>query len=191
MLKCHPLTPGAAVRGLEARVWRTDGAGAVAVAFTLDGDIARIRIPEPRPRRFADDLWKHTCFEIFVRHDGAEAYEEFNFSPSGEWAAYAFERYREARRSSEDAADPQVTMRRTAGGLELDARVQLDESSSGAMLNVGLTAVIEDIDGTLSYWALAHPAGKPDFHDAGTFAIELGETEVRPGFSRLGPDPGL
>jgi hypothetical protein len=191
MLKCHPLTPGAAVRRLEARVWRTDGARAVAVAFTLDGDMARIRIPEPRPPRFADDLWKHTCFEIFVRHDGAEAYDEFNFSPSGEWAAYAFERYREGRRSNEDAADPQITVRRTAGGLELDARVQLDESSSGAMLKVGLTAVIEDIDGTLSYWALAHPAGKPDFHHADAFVIQFGDSGVTPRSSRLGSDPAL
>jgi hypothetical protein len=185
MLKCHPLTPGAAVRGLEARVWRTDGAGAVAVAFTLDGDMARIRIPEPRPPRFADDLWQHTCFEMFVRHDGAEAYDEFNFSPSGEWAVYAFERYRDGRRSVKDAADPQIQVRRTAAGLELDAQVRVDGLPPGAALNLGLTAVIEDIDGTLSYWALEHPADKPDFHSAEAFVIELGDSAVGPPFSRL------
>jgi hypothetical protein len=162
----------------------------LAVAYTLEGDLARIRVPEPRPPGFADDLWKHTCFEMFVREEGAEAYREFNFSPSGEWAAYAFERYREGMRRC-DGVDPRVTVRTSAVGVELDAVVPLVAISPGAVLTVGLAAVIEDVDGTLSYWALAHPAGKPDFHIAEAFAIELGETGVRPRFPRLGSDPAL
>jgi hypothetical protein len=176
------------VRAIGVRVSRSDGA--LDVAYTLEGDLARIRVPDPRAPRFADDLWKHTCFEMFVREEGAEAYREFNFSPSGEWAAYAFERYREGMRRG-DGVDPRVTVRTSAAGVELDAVVPLDAASCGAVLGVGLAAVIEDVDGTLSYWALAHPAAKPDFHDAEAFAIELGETGVRPRFSRLGSDPAL
>jgi len=37
----------------------------------------------------------------------------------------------------------------------------------------GLSAVIEDISGGTSYWALAHPPGKPDFHHADGFALEF------------------
>jgi hypothetical protein len=188
ILRCHPRTPSAAVRAIGARVSRSDGA--LAVAYTLEGDLARIRVPEPRPPGFADDLWKHTCFEMFVREDGAEAYREFNFSPSGEWAAYAFERYREGMRRC-DGVDPRVTLRMSASGLELDAVVPLVAIRPGAVLTIGLAAVIEDTDGALSYWAPAHPAAKPDFHNPDAFAIELGETGVRPRFSRLGSDPGL
>jgi len=38
---------------------------------------------------------------------------------------------------------------------------------------VALTAVIEETNGTKSYWALKHPPGKPDFHHADGFALEL------------------
>jgi hypothetical protein len=33
--------------------------------------------------------------------------------------------------------------------------------------------VIEEKNGALSYWALRHPAGKPDFHRRSAFAMEL------------------
>ena len=29
---------------------------------------------------------------------------------------------------------------------------------------VGMSAILEEEDGTISYWALAHPPGRPDFH---------------------------
>jgi hypothetical protein len=169
-------------------VSRSDGA--LAVAYTLEADLARIRVPEPRQPGFANDLWTHTCFEMFVREEGAEAYREFNFSPSGEWAAYDFERYREGMRRRE-GVEPRIALRRRVGGVEIDAVVPLDAISCRAVFTVGLAAVIEDIDGTLSYWAPAHPAGKPDFHNPAAYVVELAAAGVRPRFSRLGSDPGL
>ena len=39
---------------------------------------------------------------------------------------------------------------------------------------IGLSAILEEKDGTKSYWAVAHPDGdKPDFHDAACFAAHL------------------
>jgi hypothetical protein len=40
-------------------------------------------------------------------------------------------------------------------------------------LFLGLSTVIEDDTGTLSYWALKHPSGKPDFHHPDAFALEI------------------
>jgi hypothetical protein len=36
-----------------------------------------------------------------------------------------------------------------------------------------LAAVIEDENGGLSYWALRHPPGKPDFHHPNAFAMTI------------------
>jgi len=41
------------------------------------------------------------------------------------------------------------------------------------VLRLALAAVVEDERGMLSYWALRHPAGKPDFHHPDAFALEL------------------
>ena len=38
---------------------------------------------------------------------------------------------------------------------------------------LGLSALIEDRAGHMSYWALAHPPGKPDFHHKDCFAYEF------------------
>ena len=40
--------------------------------------------------------------------------------------------------------------------------------------DVGLTAVIEDADGGIAYWALAHPGEQPDFHHPASFTLRLG-----------------
>jgi hypothetical protein len=39
--------------------------------------------------------------------------------------------------------------------------------------HLGLSAIVEDTNGGKSYWALAHPPGKPDFHHADCFTLEL------------------
>jgi hypothetical protein len=98
---------------------------------------------------------------------GQQSYWEFNFSPSGEWAAFAFKSYRDGRPIENDRLDPDITVRSAANSFELEALVRLDcflAITPRAALRLGLSAVIEENDGALSYWALKHPAGKPDFH---------------------------
>jgi hypothetical protein len=175
-LTCHPETPTEAVRGITARVSRTPGK--LAVSYVLDGDLDRLRVPEPRVPRIAGGLWEHTCCEIFIACKGLPAYYEFNLSPSGEWGVYAFDGYR-SRRAGEPHAEglaPEVAVRGTASRLELDAVIRLERLSalhSSAPLSLALSVVIEDSDGALSYWALRHPPGKPDFHHPEAFALHL------------------
>lgn len=166
-LACHPDTPSDTVRAIEARITRNGGL--LTAGYVIVGDIDRLRIPQPRAPRFAEDLWRHTCCEIFVARHGGAAYHEFNFSPSGEWAAYAFTRYRKGEPLTDAALNPRIETRKAAGRLELDAWIACDP---GAIL-LGLSAVIEERDGSLSYWALKHPPGKPDFHHPDAFALEL------------------
>ena len=165
-LACHSDAPCAALRAVQVLVEHASP-GTLAIAFTLEGDIDALRIPPPRPPRVADRLWQHTCCEIFIAPRGAGGYREYNFSPSGEWAAYEFRRYREG--GPVTASAPGIQVRRSASRLELTAQIP----ASGS--RVGASAVIEAADGTLSYWALRHAPGKPDFHHASAFAMELDE----------------
>src|SRR5688500_19029231 len=91
-LICHPETPSGAVRTIGARAGRQPGG--LLVTYVLEGDLDRVRVPAPRAPRFVSRLWQHTCCEVFVARRGSSAYHEFNLSPSGEWAAYAFDGYR-------------------------------------------------------------------------------------------------
>ena len=98
---------------------------------------------------------------------GGAAYFEFNLSPSTEWAAYAFDGYRAGMR---DLAMPAPRIGWDGAGL----RAALDLSGlPPPPWRVGLSAVIEETDGTKSWWALAHPVGKPDFHHPDCFVLEV------------------
>jgi hypothetical protein len=166
-LACHPQSRPGAVRSLRAAIRRA-GAG-LALTYVLEGDLDKLRIPPPRPPAIAGRLWEHTCCEIFVAPAEGPAYHEFNLSPSGEWAAHAFERYRKGAMLSDPALDPRIAVRRQPGSLELSAVIPL----RGKKALVALAAVVEAGDGSLSYWALRHPPGKPDFHHRDAFVLAL------------------
>lgn len=173
-LRCHPATPAQAVRGVRVQIGWGNGE-TLAFTFALEGDLTRLRIPAPQPPRRADKLWQHTCFEAFIRHTGEPAYCEFNFAPSGEWAAYTFRGYRDGM-SVAQTWDPSIAVRRTEDRLELDALIRLGCLSPGqphTRVQLALSAVVEDEQGGLSYWALTHPPGRPDFHHPAAFALEI------------------
>lgn len=138
--------------------------------FELEGAFERILFPPEMAAARADDLWRHTCFEAFVRVPGEESYLEFNFSPSSQWAAYGFTGYREGM--TPVAADPLIKTGRGSGSFEIQIKLGL-RLSDAAPWRLGLTAVVEELDGTKSYWALAHAADRPDFHRAESFVLEL------------------
>jgi hypothetical protein len=175
VLILHSKSQNQAVHGIEARVVWTESSS-LALTYSLKGDITRLRIPPPRSPRRADGLWQHTCFEVFIAEKGRQAYWEFNFSPSGEWAAFAFKSYRDGERIEDDGLHPEIVVQSAANIFELEALVRLGRFLAikpQVALGLGLSAVIEENDGTISYWALKHPPGKPDFHHPDSFALEL------------------
>jgi hypothetical protein len=177
-LACHPSSPSAAVRGIHAGA-RIGGAGKLAVTFALDADMSRVVLPHTRTPARADELWRHTCFEVFVALPDSDAYCELNFSPSGEWAMYGFVGYRRGQTPIDVRRAPRVAVRPTPRGLVLEAVTHLEELPTpqpGSPLRAGAAAVIEETDGRLSYWALAHPSALPDFHHRLGFALQVGMT---------------
>jgi hypothetical protein len=163
----QPHAPCAAVRAVTAEVRRTRES--LELRYALEAELSALRLAAPGE----GELWQHTCFEIFLAQPGMPSYHEFNFSSAGEWRAYAFSRYREGRPLADGRLDPRIEVREAPGRLELAARVPLDVLALPGELALGLSAVIEAADGALSYWALRHPPGKPDFHHRDTFAARL------------------
>jgi len=167
---CH-----GSVKSIHASVNGAD-ANMLRITYQVNGDIDKLKIPANSFPRQADRLWEHSCFEAFIRLDGAASYYEFNFSPSGEWAAYSFRGYRDGGPLQDESWSPEIVVRREADRIELDAIVRLDRLPvipPGSLLRIGLSSVIEANDGTLSYWALKHAAAKPDFHHPDSFALAL------------------
>lgn len=163
------------VEKVEFLIWRE--AGEFDLDARLFGSPLRVKLPRTAvtPTR-ADELWRTTCFEAFIRPRGGEAYFEFNLSPSGDWASYRFDSYRSGMREAKVIGHPDLDVWTHEGIRMQDAMFDTSaepELDIGKGWDIGLSAIIEEIDGTKSYWALAHPAGPPDFHNPACFAYHL------------------
>lgn len=151
-------------------------AGRLRLRYRLEGDLDGVRVPLPVEPAFTLGLWEHTCVEAFVAAEGAAAYHELNLSPSGAWAAFAFTDYRALGVLDGEVPAPRIEARLAHGALDLGAVVDLEAlapSYATASLRLGLSAVVEAVDGGLSYWSLLHPPGRADFHHHSTRALSL------------------
>lgn len=161
----HPTSSPA---GLTLEVEARRAERVLSLEYVLAGPVDGVWRPETAARVRTDGLWQATCFEAFVRTE-AGGYVEYNLSPSGAWAAYRFDGYREGMRELELPA-PFIVTRSAPGQFVLTADVTLPEDAAGA---AGLAAAIRGVDGVIGYWALAHPSDKPDFHHPDSFALDL------------------
>jgi hypothetical protein len=162
--------PGIAVTAAAELV----GPAVLELEFRLEGDLDLVRVPPLAAGARADRLWEKTCFEAFVAEAVGERYIELNFSPSTDWAAYSFDGYRRGMRPVELAQVPLVRVDREPRALVVTVRVDLAaQCGAGWPWRIGLTAVVAAVTGKMSHWALAHPADKPDFHDAAGWTVTL------------------
>lgn len=173
-LICHPNTPCSEVQHLSVEIVNLPGKG-LHFTYYLQGNIKALRIPELQTPSRIDGLWEKTCFEIFVATENDTRYQEFNFSPSGQWAVYAFTKYRE--RDVWHSHHPyKISVECSDYDLLLHVVVPLADlpcMASDNVVQLGLTAVIETIDGQKSYWALNHPSDTPDFHHWSGFVCNI------------------
>lgn len=153
--------------------------GGVAAVFECHCRAGALRLPEARPAAAADELWRHTCCELFVGVVGDTAYREFNWSPSGQWAMYGFSDYRVRDSFSLNATLPAPGIRFASGAAGWTLEARLDAAAlpgaAGGQIELGVAAVLEAADGDLSYWALRHAAARPDFHRREGFVLRLAD----------------
>lgn len=169
-LRCHAATPAPSVHALRVQLALLSD-GALALRYAVDADAGSLQIPASASAERRDELWRHSCFELFVA-TGARSYREFNFSPSGDWAVYDFASYRDAM--LKPPVDQPPFVRRDAADLAFTVTVPaalLQDVQAGAAA-LGISAVIEDAASRLSYWSLRHAPGNPDFHHRDGFMIE-------------------
>jgi hypothetical protein len=165
LLSRHPDTPPGAIHTIDAELRRVPGG--VVATFNAVGDTAQLVVPPLAAPERADDLWRTTCFELFVGGEG-ESYREFNLSPSGAWAAYEFDGHRNGRRDINVRIEIETSLNNKS--LLVTAKIEAEFPNPSP---VGLTAVIEEKDGLLRYWATTFAPGEPDFHAAASRSLLL------------------
>jgi len=169
-LTAHPAHPPSRVESVEARIIGADD-NWLRLRWRIEGSQALV-VPPFAGKGRADELWKTTCFELFLRPEGGEGYSEFNLSPSERWAAYDFTAYREGMTERPAEREPQTSIRLGSRFAIFDGAIPLN-ALPAVDCAMNLAAVIEEEGGIKSYWALSHKREKPDFHDPACFAASL------------------
>jgi hypothetical protein len=169
-LIAHGAHPPVRVRQVLARIASFDANWCV-VRWSVEG-AGDVVLPPFAGAGRQDGLWQTTCFELFVKADAGPSYSEFNFSPSERWAAYDLAGYREGMTDRPAARAPVITPRRGGDVVIFDVAIPA-EILPPRPWRYGLTAVLEERDGTRSFWAPAHGREVPDFHDPACLAAGL------------------
>lgn len=160
---------GITISGAIERTPRT-----IVLSFLLQGNLGGLVLPTATARKRCDNLWQSTCLEMFWAEEGEKNYWELNLAPNGAWNVYAFADYRTAMRQEDRVAEPLTKTTLAADSFSLTAGMEIGTLHAGlARLRVGVNAVLLHRDTRLSYWALAHPEAKPDFHAPRTFLLRV------------------
>jgi len=160
---------GVSIQGAIERTTQT-----IALSFLLQGTMDDLVLPSTTEQTRCDNLWQATCLEMFWAEEGAKNYWELNLAPTGAWNVYAFSDYRTGMRQEERVAAPAIATTRTPESFSLNAELDIASlHAANAPLRVGVSAILAHRDARLSYWALAHPEAKPNFHAPQSFLLRL------------------
>jgi hypothetical protein len=142
--------------------------------FILQGDTRSIQWPATAEHTGpGTDLWKHTCFELFLSEPNHREYWEYNFSPTGQWAIYAFQDYRQPATLSATYTPMIEPPHYSDRKFTLQVRFTPEPPLINTPLNIGIATIIESLDGQFDYYALRHCGNKPDFHLPESFILQL------------------
>lgn len=170
-LECHSSINTRHVAHIDGEI-TINAAGTCRIGYRVSGALDQIHFAAPATASRLDGLWQSTCFELFLKRPEGSDYLEFNFAPSHEWAAYQFDDYR-AGMAELEVAPPHIKTMQDDDAFQLVVEVELPTKWRAGPIVVGVSAVIAEKNGQKSYWALAHPAGQPDFHHKDCFALQL------------------
>jgi hypothetical protein len=147
----------------------------LAIAYSVLGNLDNLVIPEPENTTTRKhELWEETCLEFFLGVENSPNYWEFNLSPAGNWNIYRFEDYRSRMEEEMAYTSLPFNVKKQADSLllklEFDLTKIVPEDKS---LEIAISAVVKQIDGEITYWALTHCGDRADFHRRDNFIVKL------------------
>lgn len=150
---------------------------AMHVRFRVHGPINALLLPPlvANPQ-YREGLWQHTCFEMFLQVEGETSYEEWNLSPAGHWAYFAFQDYRQ-RVEGDLKLEPLKPLSYLNNDFQWQIVAELPLYHSfvqrSLSLQYGLCCILELKSGEKQYWSLVHAGERPDFHRPDSFQGKL------------------
>lgn len=142
------------------------------ISYKIQGDLAGLDLGSEGPKHArVIKLWEKSCFELFIKNS-KDSYVEFNFSPEFEWNAFYFEKKGDALSEYARIDKVEFDILLSLEVFHLIVKIDKKKFPDNFLnndLSVGITSVIKNKKGELSYWALSHHDTRPNFHDFRSF----------------------
>lgn len=159
--------------GVHVRCSVSLSSGSLDLKYDLSGNLSDLILPPHTGRQIRKDgLWEETCFECFFRLNEGQEYWEVNLSPSGGWNVYSFSDYRENRREEKRVGILSLECSRDMSAFSLCCALPLYKLiENPGRINIGLSSILLCSQNGRMFYALSHPASKPDFHEKSGWSL--------------------
>jgi len=116
--------------------------------------------------RRGDELWKQTCFELFLAKSTGSDYYELNFSPSFVWNFYYLSEYRAEPSEVEIEKEPKIESCKNSESYKISFEIELKTFDFDSY---NVAAILLPKQGERTFWSVHHYNHVPDFHNRENF----------------------
>ena len=137
------------------------------LTFTVKGSLKNYIFTKEQLIQRANELWKATCFELFLADSKNEGYYELNLSPSLAWNFYYLKHYRADEEEVLLASEPTIQIVEDTNFYSIE--FTLENFNFEIFDSCNLTAILLTKKDKRTFWSLKEMADTPDFHNRDYF----------------------
>ena len=141
----------------------------ISLHFKITGVLKNYQFPQIDKLKRANELWKATCFELFLANSKTKIYYEINISPTLHWNIYRLETYRAEPKELIVSSEPLIEIREDEESYEIDFELECKELNLAEFDQYNLAVILLNIENEREFWAVNLVGESPDFHDRGRF----------------------
>lgn len=141
----------------------------ILLSFLLKGEVDAYVMHEKLTLQRADELWRKSCFELFLADSTQEGYYELNFSPSLAWNFYYLSGYRAEVQEVETLQEPKIEIHQKEGLFEICFELELGEFSLEQFDCYNVATILLTQENERTFWSTKHLSTVPDFHHRENF----------------------
>ncbi|CAA6816502.1 MAG: Unknown protein [uncultured Sulfurovum sp.] len=152
---------------IETSIYLT--ATSMQITFIIKGALETYVFPQKSQPQRANELWKSTCFELFLGNSQKEAYYELNFSSSLAWNFYYLRSYRAELQELKLLSEPKISVKENEEVFKIVFELETETFSFKDFDSYNVASVLLTKEHECTFWSLKAFTDVPDFHHQDNF----------------------
>ena len=141
----------------------------ISLHFKISGALTNYQFPKKEKLKRANELWKATCFELFLANSKTQSYYEINISPTLHWNIYYLDTYRAEPKEVIVSSEPLIKIREDKQSYEIDFELKCEALDLEEFDQYNLAVILLNVENERKFWVVNPVGESPDFHNRGSF----------------------